>query len=590
MSTYLRREADSFIFRRRVPDHLQRRFGQREIYRSLKTTVRKVAKARAAQLFVATEKLFCMVDEIDEEVLPDEDIRAAVRHWLSSNIWTTTFKHKLDHLSPGVLRECQDKLPDMLLQDWDGERVVPADQNAILHAWAALENADYEGMGRGETLAKTIIVLREMLKDKVDRRLQVVFAPETLPTTPHPTTLTNSPTSMSPNFSKLSSYIEDWHKDISAGYNHRKRVKDADQYLQTVEMFIGLMGDLPVGKISFETAAEFRELVLQMPAAHGKGATVSPKKELARARADKTLPRVTMTTTKRHFSGMNSIWNWLIYRKHVPATPMPFMGHAFPGTKSKKSARDDWSLEDLQRLFTSREYLAAPDTSALHWLPLIGLHTGMRLEEICRLRPATDIAVKDGILCFDIVARDGWDPKSEAGARVIPVHSWLTQHRFMDFVELQRTEGADYLFSPELPFHGKSISQGFSRKFSKLKIALEIGSKTTFHSFRHTIRTELESTDLKESHINAIMGHEGGGGEGRTYTKRVSTAKLKEVIEAFQSPLDLSFLETASANAPPPFPKIAHKKRKLTPPVFDESGKQIRSKKTASSLPARHSQ
>jgi integrase len=382
------------------------------------------------------------------------------------------------------------------------------------------------------------------------------------------------------NLSKLSAFLKPWQKDIIAGYNHSKPIKDADQYLKTVEMFIGLMGDLPVGRITFERAAEFRELILQMPATHGKGATGSPKKELARARADKTLPRVTMKTAKRHFSGMNSIWKWLTHNKHVPTSLQPFSGHSFPGTKSKKSARDDWSREDLQRLFTSREYRDAPDASALHWLPLISLHSGMRLEEICRLRPSTDIVVKDAMPCFDITPREGWDPKTEAGIRIIPIHSWLIRHGLMDFVKRQRATGAEHLFSPELTIVGESLSSGFSRIFSKLKIDLGVGEKTTFHSFRHTFRTVLESTDLKESHIDAVMGHEGGGSEGRTYTKRVSTAKLKEVVEAFEPPLDLAFLRTAAADAAPPSPKATVKKRKLTPPVLDEKGRIVRLQKT----------
>lgn len=145
----------------------------------------------------------------------------------------------------------------------------------------------------------------------------------------------------------------------------------------------------------------------------------------------------------------------------------------------------------------------------------------------------------------------------------------------MNFVEQQRARDAEHLFSPELPF-GKSISSGFSRTFSKLKIDLGVGEKTTFHSFRHTFRTVLESTDLKDSHIDAVMGHEGGGSEGRTYTKRVSTAKLREVVEAFEPPLDITFLKTAATNAPPPSPKVTVKKRKLTPPLLDENGRVVR--------------
>jgi integrase len=574
MSNYLRREADSYFFRRRVPASLQALLGQTEIYRSLKTTVRRTARARAAHLFIATEELFKVLR--DKQILTDDDIRAAVRHWLDRDDWQRLLRKYIDQNTPANLRKYHEEIPDVLL-NIVGDEERPAWENLAMEALAALEYAGYNGYRASvDELDRTEEALKRQLREHVDRRMHALFA-ETAPAahTRHADTPSEPPA----NMSKLSTFIEAWQKDIVAGYNHNKPLKDADQYLKTVEMFIGLMGDLPVGRITFETAAEFRELVLQMPSTHGKGATGSPKKELARARADKTLPRVTMKTAKRHFSGMNSLWKWLVHKKHVPVSLQPFAGHSFPGTKSKKSARDDWSREDLQRLFTSGEYRDAPDSSALHWLPLISLHSGMRLEEICRLRPGIDITIKDGMPCFDISPREGWDPKTESGIRVIPIHSWLIRHGLMDFVKAQRARGAEHLFSPELPL-GKSISQGFSREFSNLKIALGVGSKTTFHSFRHTFRTVLESTDLKESHIDAVMGHEGGGSEGRTYTKRVSTAKLKEVVEAFQPPLDLAFLRTAAAaTAPPPSPKVAVKKRKLTPPVIDENGRVVRGRK-----------
>jgi len=580
MSNFLRREADSFFFRRRVPAPLQARLGQTEIYRSLKTSVRRTARARAAHLFIATEKLFRMLEEEDVEFpLTDDDIRVAVRRWLDTPPW----KHRLkivDEMSPGGLRVNHESLPNTLLKMSADEGVSYGD-NLGQEANAALEHSEYFDVRSGDRLRRTAAALQDQLREYVDRRMETVFGQETITTATVQAVPAAAPPEPAANMTKLSSYIKEWQTDITAGYNHNKALGDetTDQYLKTVQMFIALMGDLPVGKITFDTAAEFRELILQMPASHGKGATASPKKELARAKADKTLPRVTMKTAKRHFSGMNSIWKWLVHKKHVPVTAQPFSDHSFPGTKAKKSARDDWSREDLQRLFTSREYRDASESSALHWLPLISLHSGMRLEEICRLRPAIDILVKDGVTCFDVATRDGWDPKTEAGTRVIPVHSWLTQHGFMNFVMQQRARGAEHLFSPELTLHKGKISSGFSREFSRLKIDLGVGSKTAFHSFRHSFRTVLESTDLKESHIDAVMGHEGGGGQGRTYTKRVTTAKLKEVVEAFQPSLDLTFLGAAAANAPPPTPKIAVKKRKLTPPVLDASGRIIRGRK-----------
>ncbi|PYE29052.1 site-specific recombinase XerD [Rhizobium sp. PP-CC-3A-592] len=517
--------------------------------------------------------------EDDEFPLTDDDIRVAVRTWLDTSQWRGRLKI-VDEMSPGSLRAYHESLPNTLL-DMSAEEGVSYGDNLSQEANAALEYSEYFDVRSGDRLRRTTAALQDQLLEYVDRRMETVFGQKTTIAAPVQTVAGAAPLEQPANMMKLSSYIKGWQKDIIAGYNHNKGLSDetTDQYLKTVLMFIALMGDLPVGKITFDIAAEFRELVLQMPASHGKGSTGSPKKELARAKADKTLRRVTMKTAKRHFSGINSIWKWLVHNKHVPVTTQPFSDHSFPGTKGKKSARDDWSREDLQCLFTSREYRDASESSALHWLPLISLHSGMRLEEICRLRPAIDIIVKDGVTCFDIVARDGWDPKTEAGTRIIPVHSWLIRHGFMNFVTQQRARGAEHLFSPELTLHKGTISSGFSREFSRLKIYLGVGEKTAFHSFRHSFRTVLESTDLKESHIDAVMGHEGGGGQGRTYTKRVTTAKLKQVVEAFEPPLELDFLRAATACSPSPVLKVAVKKRKLTPPVLDANGRIVRGRK-----------
>ncbi|WP_353939182.1 DUF6538 domain-containing protein [uncultured Agrobacterium sp.] len=103
MSNFLRREADSFFFRRRVPAPLQARLGQTEIYRSLKTSVRRTARARAALLFVGTERLFRMLEEEDGEFpLTDDDIRVAVRRWLDTSAWKQRLKI-VDEMSPGGL-------------------------------------------------------------------------------------------------------------------------------------------------------------------------------------------------------------------------------------------------------------------------------------------------------------------------------------------------------------------------------------------------------------------------------------------------------------------------------------------------------
>lgn len=521
-----------------------------------------------------------MLEEDEDFLLTDEDIRAAVRHWLDSGYWQPILKRNVDGLTPYELRRTEAKLPDILLNITreEGERL---EHNLARHAESALSHAEYGVPDDVVAIRKAGDEMLRQLREYVDRRMQTVFGLEAGPAISDlPTTTVAQPPA---NMAKLSTFIQPWQKAIAAGYNHGKALshETTDQYLKTVGLFLGLMGDLPVGRVNFEQAAQFREFVLQMPATHGKGAIGSPKKELARARADKTMPLVSMKTAKRHFSGMRSLWKWLVFKKHVPAGPSPFDGHSFPNTRSKKSARDAWSSENLLRLFASPAYREAPQSSALHWLPLIALHSGMRLEEICRLRPGTDIVVKNGIHCFDIQARDGWDPKTESGTRFVPVHRWLIGHGLIEFAKRQRAAGAEHLFSPELTLHKHKLSSGFSREFSRIKSSLGVGDKTTFHSFRHTFRTVLDSTDFKDAHIDAVMGHESGTSEGRTYVKvkGVTIEKLRDVVDSFVPPLDLSFLGKASDMSPPPLPKVPLKKRKLTPPVLDAAGRLVRPRK-----------
>jgi integrase len=109
----------------------------------------------------------------------------------------------------------------------------------------------------------------------------------------------------------------------------------------------------------------------------------------------------------------------------------------------------------------------------------------------------------------------------------------------------RRNEGSYRLF-PDLVPSGEAGSHGadFSRDFSRLKIALGVGEKTVFHSFRHTFRTEVDGEEgIEERFIDAVMGHEGRRSQGATYRKRVALKKRQQVVEAFVSPLPLDFLD-----------------------------------------------
>jgi integrase len=81
--------------------------------------------------------------------------------------------------------------------------------------------------------------------------------------------------------------------------------------------------------------------------------------------------------------------------------------------KSKRASeeRKTFSTDDLKKLFESVEYQKGFREPFQYWVPIIGLYTGARLEEICRLR-VESFNVVDGINVIQIIPDDDWRGKT----------------------------------------------------------------------------------------------------------------------------------------------------------------------------------
>lgn len=542
MSKYLCREGNRFLFRRRVPEHLQDRMGCKEIYCSLKTSVPRKARQRAAFLFLASERLFGLA----EYEITDEDMRAAARLWLSHDDWQGRLKRAVDDKTPGYLRGFADEIPTRLMEGLADPEEGLGPRGARLHeAMAALEFAEYGWQRDDGVLERMAGIMTDLIKEHVDKRMREVFRPEeiALVAAVQPA---SAPVTPSPDKSpRISEHVEEWQEALVRGWKNVEPISShsARQYGVAARLFSEIIGDRHFGEITYEDAETFRDQILRLPNSHGKGRHVHALEAIRKADAEGAR-RIGIKTAKRHNTAMNRYWEWLVHKGLLPRSTSPFADHKFPGAKSSRKDREAWTAEQLEHIFRSADYLAHPRDDAYHWLPLISLHSGMRLEEICRLRPADDIQLINGVVCFVIQKHpDGWDPKTEAGDRTIPVHPWLIKHGLMKLVERRRATDARRLF-PELPLQGDKLGAKFSRDFSRFKMALGYGRKHVFHSLRHTFRTELENTSHRDAHINAVMGHEGGNrGEGRTYVKGVSVKVLSKVVRSFRSPLNLDFLD-----------------------------------------------
>jgi integrase len=198
---------------------------------------------------------------------------------------------------------------------------------------------------------------------------------------------------------------------------------------------------------------------------------------------------------KRKLGSLGSFWEYLLV-EGVVTDLSPFQGHKLP--------RDVAKPKPNRRAFTNDECLAlmakvalSKDT-ALADLITLGLYTGARIEELCRLR-VDDIIVEDNHLALRIAKS-----KTQAGTRTVPLHPAIT-----DLVDRLAADSKDgYLVFSKSKNQYDERSTGLSRRFGRLKSSLGYGSELVFHSFRKTVTTKLEQAGVSEGIAADILGHE----------------------------------------------------------------------------------
>jgi len=222
-----------------------------------------------------------------------------------------------------------------------------------------------------------------------------------------------------------------------------------------------------------------------------------------------------------------------------------------------------FSQEHLETMFSSYIYsdnrISREKPNAFHyWLPLIGLWTGARLNEIATLL-ISDIIEIEGILCFDINEEgDKKSVKNETSKRIIPIASAILDAGFESYID-QRKRAKTKKGKPiplfDLPEHRDGVSRAVSKWFNenfkvKCNLSTPKNSKVVFHSFRHTFINTMQSTrmgnDLVPNRIiQEIVGHETGVVTNDVYGENHDYQILKDVIDSLDFNFDFGELTFA---------------------------------------------
>lgn len=154
--------------------------------------------------------------------------------------------------------------------------------------------------------------------------------------------------------------------------------------------------------------------------------------------------------------------------------------------------------------------------NANYWLILLGLFTGVRLEELGQYL-VTDIRHEAGIWFIDInTYLDGTEEsefeqkstKTESSIRQVPSHPILSRMGFLRYVEQLRKRGERFLFPDLKPNKYGHRTQAWLKWFARFLDSVGISEPgKTFHSFRHTFKTAARRARIAEDIHDRLTGH-----------------------------------------------------------------------------------
>lgn len=314
-------------------------------------------------------------------------------------------------------------------------------------------------------------------------------APQTCPSPPAPVETAESKTPATLFSTVVEKFID---AKVTLKPKKEKYYRETVAYQFKVILFI--TGDIPVGSIDHDKAMEIVAKLKQLPPNLFRTKAYNDK-SVAEILAMKVKP-ISAATANEILINVSALFRWLVKRNLVRCD-------YFDDLRLEESgeARDRFSTADLALIFNHPIFIDYQFTNEYHFfVPLIALHSGMRLNEICQLR-TKDIIEAGGILCMNVMEEEGeTSVKSDAGIRLVPIHPKLLALGFGDYIHSRQNY--------ECLFDDGRKGNIFSQWFGIFKKQF-IGNSTTkvFHSFRHTVIDDLKQAEANYHAIKGVVGH-----------------------------------------------------------------------------------
>lgn len=296
----------------------------------------------------------------------------------------------------------------------------------------------------------------------------------------------------------------------------RNRLRDEDKvysshYKTTFHLLALLLGgDNYIRDFGREEAFSMKEAISKLP----KGFTTKNTSINELLEAEKGIFGDTISSNYKHqlFATLRTILDYARRARYLEINHLedPAFDKTFPKVNSQ---RVPFTVTDLNALFGSAEFQKSRGEypyNANYWIPVLSLFHGFRLGEICELE-ISDLTKSHDYDWINIQLDSSTGQrkhlKTESSKRVIPLHPDVKRLGFLDYVEMIRKSDNQLLFPTIKTTPTKRKSDYFSKTFSRLRDKVfKDRPMLSFHSLRHTFRTEISEKTNDEVGVRLLGG------------------------------------------------------------------------------------
>jgi len=345
----------------------------------------------------------------------------------------------------------------------------------------------------------------------------------------------------------------------------RWNARTVENYRPQFNALVQFLGNVPVNAISKDNMRDYKRLLERLPPGFVRSKEYETISGLDSVNLEgKHEETMDVTTLSGYLRRAKALLQFAVDNEYIETTPF-ISGLVPPKKKQARSQRDSFTDDELKLIFHPDHYLDDRHSKPFKfWLPILGLYTGCRLEELCQLY-IKDVLNVNGIWTLNVNNELTDDYKEDkkvkkvTTTRYVPLHPFLVDDlKFPRYVERMKQKGHDRVFyelkkpeengkTKESGKYGHYPSKWFGGYTTKVGIKAPKGKKV-FHSFRHNFTDKLYQQLITDSVIDELTGRAPKTETRGRYSNQllVETLYNEGILKLdYESQIDFSHLKTS---------------------------------------------